>query len=166
MTTIHEVKGEENGNVRGYKHAKLIRTVYHVGGVKGILRHRMLKMKVVVAMRTAAGMSQRTWETVRAVNKQPVESSMRVASEYRGYARNRRLLICCKGHRRLQCSSFDSTRVTGRSAFRRASMNVVNTSSALLLPGYMSSCNSGKSSRGCSPSSNRRQRESSPTSPG
>ena len=59
----------------------------------------------------------------------------------------------------------DLIRDTGRSAFRRASMNEVNVSLVLPLSEYVSSCSLGKSSRGCSPSSNWRQRESSLTSP-
>ncbi len=55
--------------------------------------------------------------------------------------------------------------VTGRPAFWRESMNEVNASPELPLPGYVSSCSSGNSSKGSSPSSNRRQRETSPTSP-
>src|SRR5712671_5357905 len=53
------------------------------------------------------------------------------------------------------------TRVTGRLAFLRESMNEVNISP---LPEYVSSCSSGNSSKGGSPSSNFRQRESSSTS--
>src|SRR5712672_2732425 len=57
------------------------------------------------------------------------------------------------------------TRVTGRSAFWRESMNEVNTSPSSPLPEYVSSCSSGNSSKGSSPSSNFRQRETSSTSP-
>ena len=44
-------------------------------------------------------------------------------------------------------------RVTGRPAFRRASMDEANISSVSLLPGYVSSCSSDNSTRGSSPSS-------------
>ena len=54
------------------------------------------------------------------------------------------------------------TNVTGRPTFWRASTNEMNASP---LPEYVSSCNSGSSSKGSSPSFNRRQRESSSTSP-
>jgi hypothetical protein len=46
------------------------------------------------------------------------------------------------------------TRVTGRPAFWRASMNELNASSVSLLPEYVSSCSSGNNSKGSSPSSN------------
>ena len=121
----------------------------------------MLKVKVVVAMRMrmAAGWAQ-GWG--KHVNKQLDESPMGSADECRGYTRHRRLLICLRKGFRLQRRDLMS--VTGRPAFRRASMNEVNISPALLLPEYVSSCSLGKSSRGCSPFSDRRQREISPMS--
>ena len=57
------------------------------------------------------------------------------------------------------------TKVMARSAFWRVSMNEVNVSPVLPLPEYVSSCSSGNSSKGSSPSSNSRQRESCSTSP-
>ena len=57
------------------------------------------------------------------------------------------------------------TRVTGCPACRRASMNGVNASHPSPLPECVSSCSSGNNSRGSSPSSSGRQRESSLTSP-
>ncbi|KAI0283238.1 hypothetical protein BC826DRAFT_1060487, partial [Russula brevipes] len=52
-------------------------------------------------------------------------------------------------------------RVTGWPAFRRASMNSVNASPSLATPKYESSFSSGNNSMASSPSSDRRQRESS-----
>jgi len=67
--------------------------------------------------------------------------------------------------RTLQRVSYERTRITGRPAIWRASMNEANGSPVSPLPEYVSSCSSGNSSKGSSPSSNCRQRQSSSTSP-
>ena len=56
-------------------------------------------------------------------------------------------------------------KVTGRPAYWRASMNDVDASPVSPLPEYLSSCSSGNISKGSPPTSNRRQRDSSSTSP-
>src|SRR6266478_6236322 len=55
--------------------------------------------------------------------------------------------------------------VTGRPAVWWAPMNEVTASPTLPLPEYVTSCSSRNRSRGCSSLSNRRLRDSSPTSP-
>src|SRR6266403_1681518 len=57
------------------------------------------------------------------------------------------------------------TSITGRPMFWRASMNEVNASTVSRFQKCVSSCSSGNGSRGSSPSSDRRQRDSSLTSP-
>ena len=73
--------------------------------------------------------------------------------------------VSTTGFKSIGLLRYERTRVTGRPAFRQASMNEVNGSPVSPLPEYVSSCRSGNSSKGSSPSSNCRNQESSSTSP-
>jgi hypothetical protein len=108
-----------------------------MGGGCHVQRHGMLKVKVVVAIRMAA------------VGHRDVGSSAGGEQKARWISNGGRVRVS-RIHLAQTASIpsiYDLIRVTGRPAFRRASINEVNPAPALLRPEYVSSCNSGKSPR-------------------
>ena len=135
--------------------------------MRGIRRDGILNENIMAAVGMKASRDKGVWVVVRG-------SVIRAEFKYRGHSPP---LRCSCHHVRSGKSGvelreigvaklgLERTRVTGRPAFWRVSMNGVNALPVSPLPEYVSSCNWGNNSRGCSPSSNRRQRESSQTSP-